>query len=143
VLKRLKDNRGNEMLEMIITTVVVILLMATCTSILVTFSKFDEVSAVCRRITRSIEVSGIVDSTTYSMVDELGTDSNLVSPTVSVDATYYDSAAGKIQIRDTFKVTVTCGYKVEIIVPDFTSSSVYVTLPLTARMTGMSEVFWK
>lgn len=95
----------------------------------------------CNKVSRSIEVSGIVDARTYEMVEELLGDSLHV--TTTVDAHYYDAATGKIQLRDKFTVTLSAVYSIPLVMPLTHGTPVTLDIPLRISMIGISEVYWR
>jgi hypothetical protein len=47
----------------------------------------------------------------------------------------------KIQLRQSFSVTLTASYKITIL--ELGENPIVLTLPITVKVAGMSEVFWK
>ena len=61
-----------------------------------------------------MDISGQVTSATYSLYDNMKTNTNIPdSATMSVNASYFNAAQKKIQLRDTFTVTCTAYYMVK------------------------------
>lgn len=135
--------RGSAYYEIIIKTLVFITLIATAISFFGVFTTYLNVNYAARRVVREIEISGRVSSATQDLFDEMKTNTNIGdAATMSVSATYFNAAQKKIQLRDTFTVTVRSSYRINIFTPTG-GAPVGFDIPLTARLTGMSEKFWK
>lgn len=137
----LKCKKGSESVEMLVSSFWILAIFIVCISLLMYIGQAYTLNYACRRVVRSIEVTGIVDSTTYDLEQEL-TDSDLVV-TMSVDADYFDASAGEIQLRDTFSVTLTTNYKIVIAMPLTGNTPITVNIPIKSKVTGMSEIYWK
>jgi len=55
---------------------------------------------------------------------------------------YCDGQSQKIQLRDTFTVTMTDSYAFILFKPSFTLP-VQINIPMKVSITGMSEKYWK
>ena len=58
---------------------------------------------------------------------------------MQVDAAYFSGR--KIQLRQTFSVTLTASYKITIL--ELGANPIVMNLPIRVKVAGMSEVFWK
>jgi hypothetical protein len=87
--------------------------------------QYYNASYMCRRVVRSIEITGVYDETeTRDLVNSMAS-SGMEDIDVQVDAVYFSGR--KIQLRQSFSVTL----------------PIVLTLPITVKVAGMSEVFWK
>lgn len=135
--------KGSAYYEIIIKTLVFITLIATAISFFGVFTTYLNVNYAARRVVREIEISGRVSSDTYSLFDELKANTNMGdAASMNVSASYFNAAQKKIQLRDTFTVTVRSSYRINIFTPTG-GTPVGFDIPLVARLTGMSEKFWK
>lgn len=135
--------KGSAYYEIIIKTLVFITLIATAISFFGVFTTYLNVNYAARRVVREIEISGRVSADTYALFNDLKTNSNIgAGATMSVSATYFDAVQKKIQLRDSFTVTVSSSYRIDIFTPTG-GAPVGFDIPLSARLTGMSEKFWK
>jgi len=101
--------------------------------------QYYKASYVCRRVVRSIEISGLYDEAeTRSLISSLS-NSDMEDINVQVDAVYY--SGNKIQLRQTFTVTLRGSYRIAILT--LGGSPVSLDLPIKVKATGMSEVYWK
>ena len=135
--------KGSAYYEIIIKTLVFITLIATAISFFGVFTAYLNVNYAARRVTREIEISGRVSSDTYALFNNLKTTTNMGdTATMSVTAAYFNAAQKKIQLRETFTVTVNSSYRINIFTPTG-GMPVGFDIPLVVRLTGMSEKFWK
>jgi hypothetical protein len=126
-------------MEFIMTSAVLILVFAMLVSALVYVIQYYNASFICRKVVRSIEVSGQYNAAEVNnLVDDLGGDA-LTNLRVSVSASYFSGR--KIQLRNSFTVTLTATYRIAIL--RFGSSPLYLNLPIKVRLAGMSEVYWR
>lgn len=139
----LKKKRASAYYELILKTLVFITLIATAISFFGVFTTYLNLNYAARRVTREIEISGQVTSSTYSLFNEMKSNTNIGDgATMSVSASYYNAGAKKIQLRDTFTVTLRTNYRINIFTPNG-GDPVGINMPLVVRLTGMSEKFWK
>ncbi len=129
--------------ELIIKTLVFITLIATAISFFGVFTTYLNLNYAARRVVREIEISGQVTSDTYSLYSDMKANTNIPdTATMSVNASYFNAAQKKIQLRDTFTVTCTANYRINVFTPKG-GTPVGFDIPLRVRLTGMSEKFWK
>ncbi len=129
--------------ELIIKTLVFITLIATAISFFGVFTTYLNLNYAARRVVREIEISGQVSAATYSLYEDMKANTNIPdSATMSVNASYCNAAQKKIQLRDTFAVTCSASYRINVFTPQG-GTPVGFDIPLRVRLTGMSEKFWK
>jgi len=140
MLKRILCRRdGSAAVEFIMTTAVLILIFAMLVSALVYITQYYHAAFITRRLVRSIEIAGEYDPAKVSqMVTELG-GTCFNSPRVTVTANYWSGR--KIQLRSCFTVTLKASYRIVIL--RFGQADRYLSLPITVKLQGMSEVYWK
>ena len=137
----LRQKRGDEAVSFLMTTAMLVLIFATLVSAMIYITQYYNVSYMCRRVVRSIEISGQYDETeTANMVNQMK-NSDLEDIHVQVDAVYYDAGSKKIQLRQTFSVTLTTNYRITIMTMGETP--IAVDLPIRVKVAGMSEVYWR
>ena len=139
----MKKKKASAFYELIIKTLVFVTLIATAISFFGVFTRYLNLNYAARRVVREIEISGQVSSETYSLFDKLKSETNVGdSASMSVSASYFKVAQKKIQLRNTFTVTLKSSYRINIFTP-LGGSPVGFDIPLAVRLTGMSEKFWK
>ncbi len=135
--------RGSAYYELIIKTLVFITLIATSISFFGVFTTYLNLNYAARRVVREIEISGRVSSDTYNLYDDLKINTNIPDDaTINVSASYFNAAEKKIQLRDTFSVTLSTSYRINVFTPQG-GAPVGFSIPLRVKLTGMSEKFWK
>lgn len=138
--KLLFDKRGSSYFDLMIKTLVVLTLMVTVISFLSIFTTYLNLNHVCRRVVRVVELEGQVSDKAYDVFYRLKQQTGL-SPELTVeDATFSDGQ--KIQLRDTFTVTMTYSHPFTILTPSF-APPVVIQIPMKVSITGMSEKYWK
>ena len=94
----LRDKKGNSAVEFIFTSAMLILVFAVLVSALVYVTQFYSASYICRRVVRTIEVTGEYDEHAIrTLADELSGDA-LEDLDITVDAANW--GGNKIQLRD-------------------------------------------
>ena len=135
----LSDRKGNSAVEFIFTTAMLILIFAVLISALVYVTQFYSASYICRRVVRTIEVTGEYNEhEVQSLADELGS-AALEDLDISVAASYFRGR--KIQLRDEFTVQLRAVHRINIFMMG--GSPVSIDLPIEIKLSGRSEVFWK
>ncbi len=101
--------------------------------------QYYNASYMCRRVVRSIEISGIYDETEAGDLISSMSNSDMEDIDIQVDAVYY--SGNKIQLRQTFSVTLTGSYRITILT--LGENPITVDLPIRVKVAGMSEVYWR
>ena len=140
--KLLLNKRGSSYFELMIKTLVVITLMATVISFLGVFTTYLNLNHTCRRVVRVIELEGQVGDVANDVFDRLKEQTGL-SPEMTVEGVQYcDGQYQRIQLRDTFTVTMKYSHAFIIFKPSF-APPVQINIPMKVSITGMSEKYWK
>lgn len=139
--KLLFCRKGSAYYELIIKTLVVITLMATVMSFLSIFTAYLNLNHMCRRVVRVVELEGQVSDNAYDVFYRLKEQTGL-SPEMTIEDVEYCDGSQKIQLRDTFTVTMTDSYAFIFFKPSFTPP-VQINIPMKVSITGMSEKYWK
>ena len=135
----LQQKRGDEAVSFLLTTATLVLIFAVLVSGMVYIMQYYNASYICRRVVRNIEITGVYDETeTHNIVDQMK-NSDLEDIGVQVDTVYYSGK--KIQLRQTFNVTLTSSYRITIL--EFGETPITVDLPIRVKVAGMSEVYWR
>jgi len=135
----LRQKRGDEAVSFLLTTAMLVLIFAVLVSAMVYIMQYYNASYICRRVVRNIEITGVYDETeTKNIVDQMK-NSDMEDIGVQVDAVYYSGR--KIQLRQTFNVTLTSSYRITIL--ELGENPIAVDLPIRVKVAGMSEVYWK
>lgn len=136
------DKKGSTYFDLIIKTVIVLTLMATVMSFLSIFTTYLNLSHICRRVVRTIELEGQISDNVYDVFYRLKEQTGL-SPTMSItDVNYCDEQNLRIQLRDTFTVRMKYNHVFTVFKPSF-APPVEIVIPMEVSITGMSEKYWK
>lgn len=141
-----KNEQGSEATEMVATMAMLLALILSALMILSYVVEYNAVHTATKRLTRGVETTGIVSAPTMraDFNRMLGSSSLLQNRSVEItNATYvYGNANyGHIQLKRTFKVTGSCVFEIPLVNPGgITAFS--IRLPISASVTGMSEVYW-
>jgi hypothetical protein len=143
VLKRLRcllrEKKGDGAVSFLMTTAMLVLIFAVLVSAMIYIMQYYNASYMCRRVVRSIEITGVYDEAeTRNIVAQMQS-ADLENVNVQVDAVYYSGR--KIQLRQTFSVTLTGSYRITILT--LAGNPVALDLPIKVKVAGMSEVYWK
>ncbi len=135
----LREKKGDEAVSFLMTTAMLVLIFAVLVSAMIYIMQYYNASYMCRRVVRSIEISGLYDETeTADMIAGMS-NSDMEDIDVQVDAVYY--SGNKIQLRQAFSVTLTSSYRITILT--LVNNPITVDLPIRVKVAGMSEVYWR
>ena len=138
--KLLTNQSGSSYFDLMVKTLVVITLMLTVISFLSVFTTYLNLNHICRRVVRVVELEGQVSDRANDVFYRLKQQTGL-SPDMTIeDVEYLDGQ--KIQLRDTFTVTMTYSYTFTIFTPSF-APPVEIQIPMKVSISGMSEHYWK
>lgn len=138
--KLLSNRSGSSYFDLMVKTLVVITLMLTVISFLSVFTTYLNLNHICRRVVRVVELEGQVSDRANDVFYRLKQQTGL-SPDMTVeDVEYCDGQ--KIQLRDTFTITMTYHYPFTIFTPSF-APPLEVEIPMKVSIGGMSEHYWK
>lgn len=137
MLQKLRDNKGEFLLESAFKILLAAAGIVFAISIFGTISQANRLAAMANDLTRSIELKGEVNMATVNAeLSRLSSAAGLDGVTVTVEATY--TAGGRrIQMGDAF--TVTLNYTGHIGI----GGALSIPIPLRSTVTGRSEQYWK
>lgn len=136
-----KDVSGSESLEFLSSFALLLLVVVSLISVLAYAYRVNELNYAARRVVRSIEVTGMYDEAgTESMLEGLLPNTHDLNVQVTKNGATLIGAGNKIQLRETFSVTLQGTYPVQIF-SGFDREA--LEIPIAASVHGMSEVYWK
>lgn len=92
----MRKKKASAYYELIIKTLVFITLIATSISLFGIFITYLNLNYAARRVTREIEISGQVTSSTYSLFNSMKANTNIGDDaTMDVSASYFNAGAKK------------------------------------------------
>ena len=137
----LRSRKGEMYYELIIKTLIVVVFLLTVINLYNVFIQYQNVNYLCKRMVRAIEIEGQVNGSIDALFNRLNGELGIDASYRVVQVSYFD-ASRRIQLRDPFTVEVTAGFDFEILNPMF-GPPVVIHIPLSADMSGISEVYWK
>jgi hypothetical protein len=138
--KLISSKKGSSYFDLMIKTLVVLSLMVTVMSFLSIFTTYLNLNHVCRRVVRVTELEGQVSDRTYDVFYRLKQQTGLSAEMAVENVEYCEDQ--KIQLRDTFTITMIYRYPFTIFTPSF-APPVEILIPMKVSITGMSEKYWK
>jgi hypothetical protein len=92
----LREKKGDEAVSFLMTTAMIVLIFAVLVSGMIYIMQYYNASYMCRRVVRSIEITGVYDEAeTRNIVAQMES-ADLENVNVQVDAVYYSGR--KIQL---------------------------------------------
>jgi hypothetical protein len=137
------DKKGTVFVEAILKFLLAALIIITAIHLFDVAVKYNNVSYTAKSISKIIELEGALTSTATQQLADLNASFGMDMNFVISDVTWFSPMAQSIQFRDTFTVTVDFVYKFPVFDPIFAEAPVMVNIPMSADVTGMSEVYWK
>ena len=160
---KLKEKKGSLLWELLIVLMILFAFLYSAMTFLGAFVQYESLSYAAKSVARQIEVSGSYDpSNIMSDIEALTGNSNLRMGTdewggwykfelgpypAGTSASLRNSlvAQNKIQLRQTFTITLYATYDLHILGSRNNSilDSWTIPIPMKYTVTGMSEVFWR
>lgn len=135
----LRDKRGEMYIDMLLSTAVIMSLIACLVAIAPIFTRKMTVDYMASTITKTIESTGQMGAEYYTEVARLEAETGIKAD-IDVNGTF--DGNGRIQLREPFTVNVRYVMPIKLIQPAFANA---LTIPVTIQksMKGYGEVFWK
>ncbi len=131
LLKRLRSTRGEGYIDVAVAFMVIMITLVAVIKITPVFITKMTLNNYANELCREAEIAGRIGTETEARLERLNESNPDLNPTVIWSKT------GKVQIGNTFTVTVSTDYDFSF----FVFKNRPVTLSSTAE--GTSEVFWK
>lgn len=142
---KIQSKKGDFGIDAFLSILVYLLTFATLMLALVYVLQVYNACYVCRRVVRDIEVRGQYDAAIEeALASQLGAGA-LDGLTIEIsDVSYFegDETAKKIQLQESFVITLTAHYDIKI--ASFNGKDpIEMQLPITISLKGYSEKYWK
>jgi len=137
---RSQDERGAFFIDIIIGFMILISVILSFLTLPELFVKKQEIDYMAKTIARRVEIEGELNSRVYNTIDNLAGESGFM-PDIKWEGNFY-GLTNRIQIRDKFRLVLSHKVRIKLIDPTF-SNPVYLEIPLTKAVYGVSEVYWK
>ena len=137
---RLRQKNGDAAVDLIMTVAMLILIFAVLVTALIYITEYYTASYICRRVVRTIEISGEYKEREINDLVKSLSGNNLERISITVTAPY-QRGSKRIQLRDEFTVRFSAQYPIQILM--LGSRPIQLDLPIQLKLSGRSEVFWK
>ena len=142
-----KDTSGSEAVEMVYACVAMSLLVMCIIMILGYALQANALSYAAKRVAREVEVTGQANHESADrLMNSLLDNYREIGGTIDISpnsGSYLNASKKTIQLREKFTVTATGNYIIKIATPSFASNPLEMRLPITVKVIGQSEVYWK
>lgn len=139
----LKERRGSVFVELVVKFMVITVMLLFILEVFAVVMQYQDITYIAKTVTRVVEQEGALNNTGYEMLNKLnenmGTDAELEISNVR----YFNNLEKTIQFRNTFVISISDSYSLKILSPIFVKNPLVIDIPMTASITGMSEVYWK
>ncbi len=132
MLSKLKNNRGEFLIESVFKILLGAAALALIISIFGTISQANRLAAMANDLTRALEIRGVIDNS--FVASELN---NLSAAAGLSGVTYHVDRTGRVQFGDPF--TITLNYTGHFGI----GGVLTVPVPFHSTVVGRSEKYWK
>ena len=136
----IRDRTGEGYVDIAIAILIIFAVIASIFSIFSLYTTHQSLSATARQLAHVVEVTGQADDATLALVTG---DASYVNPdSIAFDTVWFNVSSKKIQLKTPFTVTITKQVLIPIIKP-LGSDPIGVRINISAKASGISEVYWK
>ena len=136
----IRDRTGEGYVDVAIAILLIFTVVAGIFSMFPIYTTYQSLNATARQIAHVVEVSGQADDATISLITG---DGNYINPdSIVFNTTWYNASQKKIQLKTPFTVTITKQVLIPIFKP-LGSDPIGIRINISARSSGISEVYWK
>jgi hypothetical protein len=132
--------RGSLYIDAAIAFMALLAISLSCIALPELFIRKQEVDYIARAVVRQIERTGAAGPAAQDFVRELAAQTGL-----DADVAWRGDFQGphnRLQLHGEFTVTVRYSVRIRIVDPAF-FDTVYLTVPISKTVSGVSEVYWK
>lgn len=140
VTKCLKNNKGEGYIDLIFKMSFIMALIFCFIALPPLYIKKQNVDYMANSIARAVETTGEINSDVNGLISQLKSDTGM-NPLIRWEGNFFGST-NKIQIRESFFVTVSDTATIQLAKPSF-SEPIVISIPISKRVRGVSEVYWK
>lgn len=133
--------KGSVMIWQMFEIILFVALVYTFVTFYPVFIQKQNVDYIAKTMVRAVETNGRIDSSITDLQHELEDDFGIEIDDVRW-STQYVAGTNKIQIKTKFYLTITDYATVRIMNPTF-GNPLDIDIPITKKLTGISQVFWK
>lgn len=135
LLLKLKSNKGSQLIETTAGAIVILIILAICITVLPGFLQYQKLTYFANSMLRTAEIAGTTDI--QQRIDQLAYDTKLSPTSISWSGTSHIGDTNRVQLNNKIMLTLKGSYDLKV----FGFST--LTVPMTARASGASEVYYK
>lgn len=139
----LKERRGSAFVELVIKFMVITVMLLFILQVFAVVMQYQDITYIAKTVTRVVEQEGALNSTAYEILNKLNENMGTEAELDISNVRYFNNLEKTIQFRDTFVISISDSYNLKILSPIFVKKPIVIEVPMTASITGMSEVYWK
>lgn len=139
----LKERRGSAFVELVIKFMVITVMLLFILEVFAVVMQYQDITYIAKTVTRVVEQEGALNTTAFEMLDKLNENMGTNAELEISNVRYFNNLEKTIQFRDTFVISISDSYNLKILSPIFVKNPIVIVVPMTASITGMSEVYWK
>ena len=136
MIKALKNKKAEGYIDVAVAVLVIALVLVLIISIWSMVTLKQDMTYMCNELLEVATVTGQIGPEVEARFAELCAEAGF-TPTVEISATYFDYAAGKVQLGDVISVTLTT----EMILPGF--GGFELPFDVSVTQSGLSRMDWK
>ena len=132
--------KGEFYLDILIGFMILISVILSFLTLPELFVKKQNIDYMARTIARRVEIEGELNSAVYETISSLAYESGFL-PVIEWQGNFF-GLTNRLQIREKFRLKLSHRVRIKLIDPTF-SNPVYLEIPLSKSVYGVSEVYWK
>ena len=136
----IRDRTGEGYVDVAISLILVFVIVAGIFSLFPIYTTYQSLNATARQVAHVIEVCGQADEATLALA--IGQDGLVSTGDIAVETDWHNASTKKIQLKTPFTVTVSKRMLIPILRP-VSGSPIGFNILISAKASGISEVYWK
>lgn len=136
----IRDRTGEGYVDVAISLILVFVIVAGIFSLFPIYTTYQSLNATARQVAHVIEVCGQADEATLALA--IGQDGLVSTGDIAVETDWHNASTKKIQLKTPFTVTVSKRVLIPILRP-VSGSPIGFNILISAKASGISEVYWK
>lgn len=133
-------NKGEGYIDLIFKMSVVMALIFCFTALPPLYIRKQNIDYMANSLARAVETTGEINTEINLLANQLKSELG-INPSINWEGNFF-GATDRIQIRESFYVTVSDTVCIQLAKPSF-APPVILYIPVSKRIRGVSEVYWK
>lgn len=140
LLKFGNTNKGESYIDVIFKMSIIMALIFCFIALPPLFIKKQNIDYIANSLARAVETTGEINTDVNLLASQLKSELG-INPSIQWEGGFF-GATNRIQIRESFYVTVSDTVYIQLAKPSF-SAPIVISVPVSKRVRGVSEVYWK